>query len=57
MLDYISVKEASAKWEISERWVQKLCRDDRIKGVVRFGNSWMIPKSAQKPKDLRIVRK
>ncbi len=56
MLDYISVKEASAKWEISERWVQKLCGENRIKGVMRFGNSWMIPRSAQKPNDLRIKK-
>lgn len=56
MLDYISVKEASVKWEISERRVQKLCEGNRINGVIRFGHSWMIPKSAQKPRDLRIKR-
>lgn len=56
MLDYISVKEASEKWEISERRVQKLCEGNRINGVIRFGHSWMIPKSAQKPRDLRIKK-
>lgn len=56
MLDYISVKEASVKWEISERRVQKLCEGNRINGVIRFGHSWMIPKSAQKPRDLRIKK-
>lgn len=52
-MDYISVKEAAENWNVSERWVQKLCEEDRIDGVIRFGRSWMIPKEAQKPNDLR----
>lgn len=53
MLDFISVKEAAEKWDISERRVQKLCEEERIEGVLRFGRSWMIPRSARKPEDLR----
>lgn len=53
MLDFISVKEAAEKWGISERRVQKLCEEERIEGVLRFGRSWMIPKSAHKPEDMR----
>ncbi len=53
LLDYISVKEAAGKWEISERRVQKLCEGNRIEGVIRFGHSWMVPKEAKKPIDLR----
>lgn len=56
MLDYISVKDAALKWGISERRIQKLCGENRIEGVIRFGHSWMIPKSAQKPKDLRLKK-
>lgn len=52
-MDYISVKEAAQKWEISERRVQKLCEESRIDGIQKFGRSWMIPKTANKPKDLR----
>ena len=52
-----SVKEASERWNISERWIQKLCEEGRIEGVQRFGRSWMIPKEAQKPADLRKNRK
>lgn len=52
MLDYIAVKEAAEKWKISERRVQKLCEENRIEGVVRFGRSWMIPRAAAKP-DMR----
>ena len=52
-----SVKEASERWNISERWIQKLCEEGRIEGMQRFGRSWMIPKEAQKPADLRKKQK
>ena len=51
-MDYISVKEAALKWEISERRIQKLCEENRIGGTQKFGRSWMIPKTANKPIDL-----
>lgn len=54
MLDYISVKETAAKWDVSERRIQKLCETERIEGVMRFGHSWMIPREAKKPLDLRL---
>ena len=47
------IKEAAKRWNLSERWVQKLCEEGRIEGVQRFGRSWMIPKTATKPNDLR----
>lgn len=53
MANYISTKEASESWGISERRVQKLCRDKRIQGVKRFGRSWMIPAYTEKPNDSR----
>ncbi len=52
-MEYMSVREAAASWKVSERRVQKLCENERIDGVLRFGRSWMIPKSAKKPADLR----
>lgn len=55
-MDFLSVKEISAEWNVSERWIQKLCDEGRIDGVLRFGRSWMIPKAAQKPGDLRKKR-
>ncbi|MHB8061063.1 MAG: DNA-binding protein [Ruminiclostridium sp.] len=54
MLDYISVRDAAVKWEISERRIQKLCEENRIDGVIRFGRSWAIPKDAEKPVDGRL---
>lgn len=56
-MDIMSVKEASERWNISERWIQKLCEEGQIEGVQRFSWSWMIPKEAQKPADLRKNRK
>ena len=52
-MDFISVQEASSKWDISERRIQKLCEESRIPGVVRFGRMWLIPKDASKPEDAR----
>ena len=56
-MDYISVKSASEKWGISERRIQKLCEENRIEGILRFGRAWMIPKDAEKPADGRTLRK
>ena len=49
MNGYISTREAAARWNISERQVQKLCGADRIPGVVQFVDRWAIPEDAQKP--------
>ena len=57
MIDYISVRDAAEKWGISERRIQKLCEENRIDGVVRFGRSWAIPKNSLKPSDNRVKRK
>ena len=54
MLDYISVKQAAEKWDISERWIQKLCEENRIDGAVRFAHVWAIPKDVPKPADGRL---
>jgi len=53
-MGFISAKEASNKWGISERRIQKLCEEGRIPGVFRFGRSWAIPKDAEKPFDKRF---
>ena len=53
MKDYISARETSYKWGISESRVHKLCQAGRVPGVERFGRSWAIPANAEKPKDPR----
>lgn len=57
MFGYISVRDAAIEWGISERRIQKLCEENRIDGVIRFGRSWAIPKDARKPIDKRKTRR
>jgi len=56
-MEYMTVREAAEKWNITERWVQKLCEENRVKGAVRFSRVWMIPKDATKPVDGRRKEK
>ena len=35
-MDYITVREAAQKWNISDRLVQKYCAEGRIEGVQKF---------------------
>lgn len=53
-MEYMTVRQAAEKWGCSVRWIQILCEDSRIPGVVRPGRDWMIPKDAKKPADARI---
>ena len=55
-MDYLTTKQAAEKWNISPRRVQVLCEQGRIKGTVRLGWVWAIPKEAKKPDDLRIKK-
>ena len=40
---YISIREASYRWGVSERRVNQYCAEGRIPGASRFGRSWAIP--------------
>lgn len=55
ILNFITIKEASEKWNISVRRVQVLCRQERIPGAKKFGRDWAIPEDAEKPLDGRIT--
>lgn len=50
-MDYITTKEAAAKWGISDRRILQYCNGNRIEGAVKMGNTWLIPKNANKPAD------
>ena len=54
IIEYITSKDASVKWGVSERRIQKLCEEGRIDGAIRFSKVWAIPKDAQKPSDARL---
>lgn len=53
-MNYISVSEASKKWEVSERSVRNYCTEGRVSGATLVGKTWMIPSDAKKP--IRKVR-
>ena len=49
MNGYVIAEEIAKLWDISLRQVQYLCKSGRIKGAVKFGTNWAIPKGAIKP--------
>lgn len=53
MFDYMTAQEAAEKWEVSLRWVQRLCKENRIDGAMNINRVWLIPKNAKKPSDAR----
>jgi len=53
-MDYMTPKQAGELWGISERRVEVLCAEGRLKGAERLGGKmWLIPKSTQRPIDGR----
>jgi hypothetical protein len=52
-MDYLTVKEAGAKWSITGRMVTYYCESGRILGAEKKGNLWLVPISAKKPVDGR----
>lgn len=52
-MTYITVKEASEKWNISERRICVLCTNGRIPGAIKKSKVWMIPSNSKKPEDGR----
>lgn len=54
MFEYMTAQEAAEKWEVSLRWVQRLCKEIRIEGAMNINRVWLIPKNAKKPSDARV---
>ena len=52
-MQYINVKEAAKRWDLTVRRVQDLCNSHKIHGAVRWGRDWMIPADAHRPQDRR----
>ena len=49
MTGYVKAEEISKRWDISIRQIQTLCKQGRIDGAIKFGNTWAIPENATKP--------
>jgi Fic family protein len=56
-MKYISSREASEKWKISDRRIRVLCSEGRIEGAFKIGRNWSIPADAAKPTDARETSK
>lgn len=52
-MGYLTVKQFSEIWGISERRIIKLCTEDRISGAIKNGKVWIIPEDTNKPSDKR----
>ena len=53
MFEYMTAQEAAEKWNVSLRRVQRLCRENRIEGVLDINRVWLFPKDTKKPADAR----
>ena len=52
-MDYMTLKEASQKWNVTPRQINYLCAAGRIPGAVKMAGVWLIPKNTAKPIDGR----
>lgn len=55
MFEYMTAQEAAEKWNVSLRWEQRLCKENRIDGAMNINRVWLIPKVAKKPVDRRAA--
>lgn len=53
-MGYLSIRQTSEKWNLSARWINDLCKENRIPGAIKNGSYWAIPEDAERPKDARI---
>ena len=51
MNNMILVKDAAARWNLTERRVSFLCKEGMIEGAKKHGRLWLIPCDAKKPVD------
>ncbi|MBQ9832357.1 MAG: Fic family protein [Clostridia bacterium] len=54
---FMTAKQASEKWGISDRRIRVLCSEGKICGAYREGRGWKIPVDARKPADGRYKSK
>lgn len=52
-MDYISAKEASVLWNITDQMIRRHCRNGRIPGSVQRNGTWYVPADAKKPAKLK----
>lgn len=52
-MEYKSAIEMAEVWQCDRSLVLRHCREGRICGAKKVGNSWLIPNTAEKPQDAR----
>jgi len=52
-MGYLTAKQFSEIWGITERRIIKLCSENRISGAIKTGMVWEIPEETLKPSDKR----
>ena len=57
MFEYMTAQQAAEKWNISLRWVQRLCKENRVEGALNINRVWLIPQNTVKPDDARKKKK
>ena len=45
-MEFMTEKEAAAKWGLSERRLQTTYNEGMVPGVIKFGKAWSIPVDA-----------
>jgi len=53
-MTYMTTKDASYKWGISDRRIRLLCAESKIEGAIKMGRNWSVPADAMKPIDNRF---
>lgn len=48
-MKYLTIKELSEMWNVSERMIRYYCSTGKIDGCIRSGKSWLIPENSKKP--------
>ena len=56
-MDYMTLREASEKWDISTRQINYYCMEDRIPGAVKMAGVWLLPKTVVKPQNGRYKKR
>ena len=46
-MKYLTISEAAARWGISGRRIQQLCKNGAIKGAKKERRSWLVPENTQ----------
>ena len=55
-MEYLTMKEASKKWGVSDRMVTYYCTSGKIKTAIKKGGIWLVPSNEEKPVDGRTSK-